>query len=400
MIYQNSNLTSKLYPTLTEYMTATKNADNIDDRQRDIRPLMSILERMSIASPRLSGNILTRRTALQSYDWDIVNSENKRGTDAEEVSTRTKAAINAIIKHYVNLPLFGALAIQFTWELIDGRYYPRVSKVYGPTELERGSEGLYYVTTLSSTQQQKTPVLTIPEQQIIWAVDEKNWAGGILRSVAIHEILRNETYQEWSNFNRKLKGLIQAKASEEEKGDASNALKSFISNNYTVTGQEVEFKFNELTSSKGAEAFSTFIQKLEDDIAVAILGQANSTQLPNNGGSRAAMQILDLIRKDIHFSDVNHIKELVQKLLLYDFQINSQMNAQATPYQFDFIFDEVMDIEANARTIEIAVRSGIPIKKSDAYSKLALSVPEAGDELLETKPQSTAPVAPSFGPVQ
>ena len=111
--------------------------------------------------------------------------------------------------------------------------------------------------------------------------------------------IRESFWDSTANYNKKLKGLIQAKSDEGQKEDAAAALNSFVTNGYSITDKDVEFLVNDLTSAKSLDSFRLFIDMLNTDISIAILGQTNINDLPDNGGSRAAIQVQELIRKDI-----------------------------------------------------------------------------------------------------
>ena len=383
----SSVLSNKLYPTVTEAMTALKLADGSSPETTETTTMQTYLDRMAVASPRLSGHILTRKTALGSYDY-VISGEPKE--KAAEAQLRLSKVITKLVQESANASLFGCFCIELEWSLIENKWQPTVKKIFKPYEIEKAPNGSLFLLSIEGGRITKTDIMSMQNSQnYIWAVDSASWHGGSMRSVIFHEILRNDTLKEWANYNKKLKGIIQAKAPEDEKADASTALKTIAENNYSVTSKDVEFLVNEMTSSKGVDSFKEFKNELENDIAIAILGQANTTQLPSGGGSRAALQILNMIRADIHFSDMMAAKSIINdQLLKYDYQLNTDQNAVQSPFSFDFVHDEAGDVEANSRAIEAAVRIGVPLLASEVYEKLGMRQPQAGDELLTVKQNS------------
>jgi hypothetical protein len=381
-MYSLPTLKTRLYPTIDETLTALRQADEDLSNIRDVRPLMAILTRMSIASPRLSGHLLTRRTALSSFKWKIVGKDEKKALEAE---LRLKKLINKTLNLFVNRQAFGALCFSVDWNLSDEagqlEFIPSVKKVYKPVEIEKGEETVYILSDKANDKNKKD-IRKLTSDKFIWSVDNSLWIGGALRSIVFHELLRNDTLQEWSNFNKKLKGLIQAKADNEQKADAGAALQNMVSNNYTVTSKDVEFAFNELTSSKGVESFKTFSDMIEESISIAILGQANTSVLPKSGGSRAALEVLNLIRTDIIIDDMNSVKELIEnQILTEDYKLNNDKNAVSSPFTFEFIYDENADIETNARALEIIARIGLPVTEAEVYKKIDFKIPAEGEKL-------------------
>jgi hypothetical protein len=382
-----SSIQNKLYPTTTEAMAALRLADGSTVETTNTTTMQQYLDRMSVASPRLSGHILTRKTALSSYSFDI---EGQPEAKAKATKMRLNKVINAVVAESVNASLFGCFCVRLKWAEQGGEIVPTIDKVYKPYEIEKGPDTLYLLE-VNGSQITKTDIKSLSDsQKYIWGTDSASWHGGSMRSVIFHEILRNDTLKEWANYNKKLKGIIQGRADEAEKADAANALKTIAENNYAVTSKDVEFKMNETTSSKGVDSFEKFKQELEADIAIAILGQANTAQLPNSGGSRAALQILNLIRSDIHFSDMLQAKRVINdQLLAYDYQLNSDNAAQSSPFSFEFVYDADSEVETYSRVIESAVRIGIPMKADEVYNKLGLTQPQPADEIFKPISQNT-----------
>ena len=75
------------------------------------------------------------------------------------------------------------------------------------------------------------------------------------------------------------------------------------------------------------------------DIAIAVLGQANTSELPNHGGSRAALEVLRLISKDIFYSDMVRVESIINRFLLIGYRLNYDKTAVKTPFNFRFDID-------------------------------------------------------------
>lgn len=385
MLVNTLTANNKLYPTVSEAMNALKLADGSTPETTNTVTMQSYLDRMAVASPRLSGHILTRKTALGAYSYSLTGEPVEKAIETQE---RLAKVINKILQESVNASLFGCFCIELTWELSESqKWAPAIKKIYKPYELEKAPNGSLYLLSVEGSKIIKTDINSLQNNQsFIWGTDSTSWHGGSMRSIIFHEILRNDTLKEWANYNKKLKGIIQGKAPEDEKADAATALKTIAENNYSITSKDVEFVMNEMTSTKGVDSFKEFKNELENDIAIAILGQANTAQLPSGGGSRAALQILNLIRADIHYSDMLAAKAVINdQLLKYDYQLNTEQNAEASPFSFEFVYDESGDVEANSRAIEAAVRIGVPLVASEVYAKLGMKLPKETDELLTVK---------------
>lgn len=375
-------LQQKNYPTIAEIKTIIQQAESPNESERDQRPLMAVLSRMA-TSPRIQGLINTRKIALTGYKWNITGADEKK---AKEIELRLKKTINTIIPKTVHAHLYGAFIIMLGWELKeDGKFAPVIKKDFPPVEVGLTVENEIYKAVTKNNKLLKESIDNFTGEYI-FGTGSLDIVGGVLRSIIYFEFLKDQTIQEWWNYNKKLKGLIQAKADNGQKEDAATALNSFVTNGYSITDKDVEFLVNDLTSAKSLESFRLFIDMLNTDISIAILGQANINDLPDNGGSRAAIQVQELIRKDILYSDMLFAKKIInEQILLYDYKKNVDKNAIESPFEFDFIVDDISDLDVQARVLEIAIQNGIPLKKDEVYKNLGLTAPTADDEILEVK---------------
>lgn len=374
-------------------------ADEDNPSIRDVRPLMSILMRMRRADPRLRGHILTRSTAVSAFDWTIKPvSANVTPQDiefAERARVRCTKLIRETIAHRLQATLYDAVAIQT--EILrtpDAGAIQRPIKRYRPVELEKTSD--YEVSIFEPGDAKKIAVqLPIVADTVndkfgtyIIAVSDDDERGGLLRSIAIHEQLLWEMTNEWSNFNKKLKGLLQGiyreGADSEEKKEAAGAMHNAVKNQYLLTSDAIEFKLNQLAQNGGGTSFKEMLEFLKSDVSITLLGQANTAELPAGGGSRAALQVLNLIRSDIMFDDMLRTEQCInEQVLLYDAKLNLDFNITEPPYKFEFNLPDGLDPEVRARIITDLYDAGIPLLKKEVYDEVGLTAPEEGADILQ-----------------
>jgi hypothetical protein len=382
------------YPTQHQFENSLLSADNADDNSRDTSLLMNFLTYFANNNPRIRGHINTRQTAIASWGWDIIGLDGKESTETEETSARLSNAIKLLTREICSVALFGNLCIKLDWKRqsddINSAWIPVASKVK-QNLIESMNDGLI---ALKDSRGFKT-IIDSNNDAYLQSSDGSDFRGGIMRSIGFFEILRRDTVVEWMNYNKKLKGILQGidkGADEQERSVGEEALKTATRENYIFTSDLIEFAFHNITAPQGS-SFKDFLDHLNNSISIAILGQANTSELPTSGGSRAALQVQQMISADIMFSDIILLEQIVnEQLLKFDYMKNYQK--PNPPYEFKISISEPVDYEQNVIIVREALNSGVPLIKSEVYEHLGFSVPQKSDELFQSAPQ---PPAVGFG---
>lgn len=394
-----SDMQTATYVALSKVPDILKKADNADVAARDHRELMYLLQRISYANSRLAGHIITRKTAYTSFEWNIES-------DDEKLVQRMKPFVKAILENYINAPLYGVMGFQCMWaQTPELGWQLANAKKYKAIELDFEADSLLIVNQDDNTKKEIKPDTT----DYFYYIYPNPDRGGLLRSVIIPEILRHETITEWRNLNQRMKGIVAATVdaeklaraeellnlSEAQKNamltDLKAAMAAVGTNSWMMNMNVADVQFKSLVEGTAGSSYKAFKNELDADISIAILGQANTAELPAGGGSRAALQVLNLIRQDILLNDMLNIKDLVDRALIIDAKKNIEANAVSVPYEFKWKFDENVDIEAYARVFETIGRSSTPIvvDKNEYYNKLGLSVPKEDAETITIGGETT-----------
>lgn len=377
------------YPSISELEQAFLLADKPFDIA-DGRLLAEHCTKFIIKNSRIKGHINTRRTAVASWDWDIVPYDPADASYAARAKKRLSKVINRIIPARINTCLYGhyAIGIEFVAHL-DERI-PVIAKIYKPTDiLACDGNKLKYAEDDKILTRSRLSLLDIGNGNInpvftIMENDGEDFRGGILLSMAITEIIRLDMLQEWVNWAKKQKGMIQGVdigADKEEREIAELAMRQLLKENYVFTSDVIEYKFHQIANSTAGSSFKEIHQELNNSLAIAILGQANIPEIPSHAGSRAALEVQRLVSADIMYADVIATTALInEQLLPVDSWFNS--SSKEPPYEFKIMLAEQTDYESNALIIREALSAGVPIIKTELYSKLGLTVPKDTDETI------------------
>ena len=400
--YSYTAIAKRTYPTLAEARTAVEKANKLDSAQRDTRDLMAILMAMVENSPRIAGDVDTRRAALAAFTWKLAPYDTADAERAALAERRMRPMISQLMGWWVDCPLYGAMVVEQDW--VDDPATapfrrPVAIKRYTQTEIERTSADPQQLQLLADdTKLLRTPITDKPPGSMLAVCDAGLKPGGLLRSLLWHELLRNEMLQEQAGFLRLIKGLVigtfKEWASDEDKETLDTALGNLTTNQAAVLSESLGVDYKSVVNYLGATSFKDFIEAAEDAASILILGQANTTRLPSSGGSRAALQVLDLIRADKLWYDLSGFTELMQhQLLLQDAQLNLSPTLSEAPWRFMLAADEQENVEANARVITDALAAGLPLLRAEAYRRIGYTPPIDGDDVIEP---TTKPAMPGF----
>lgn len=390
-MYRLSALDRKLLPTIEQAQRAIRAADRAV--KPDTRDLMSILMRIVEANGLIRNAERIRRVGVTSFSWQIVAADEKDNERAAAAKARCTHAINRILRYHTDTPLYGALAIELAWQQTAQGKAPRIARRYRPVEVLRADDpGAIQIMPDGDIKLQR-PIAEAERQGWILDSDESNGPGGILRSLIFSEIVCNDMRLEWANYNKKVKGQVLAQytegATDEEKAAALESLKSIVQNNYTLASKDIEYGFNQIVSHIGATSFEGIIKNLRAYAEVTILGQENATSVPDNSGSRAALEVLRLISADILWEDMIRCEQMInEQLLTYDFQLAHSPGAAGAPWTFSFVTPEELTVEARAAAIETILRSGVPLQSQEVYNTLGYTRPEGVPDTLGGTPET------------
>jgi hypothetical protein len=399
MEFLDKSIVNNQYPTLKQYQTACKKADIADFNGRDSRGLISIINRIKNISPRLKGLINTRKTGVFAYDY-YFDSENKQ--DLKPLKIKLSKVMRAALLAPIEKELFGDyLAEVKVRNGVEGFTLEKIAQ----TKYEPINEYEFWLYDENNNSRQIINTSNNP-RKFIYLTGETLNRGGILRTVMDLEIRRFDNIREWSLFNERVKGQILGMINAEKMETASrssfgtfdvakdlevlnNAVANVGNNQYAVLSDAYEIKLQSMTEPGASPTFSGFNKDLDAAISIAILGQANTSELPNSGGSRAALQVLSKMTADIFYNDMLEAKNIADQILTIDWNLNN--SRVGTPnYEFAWKYDEKEDTEAYSRIFaNIAqTRPETLIDANEYYSKQGLDRPDGVEDIISVGSQN------------
>lgn len=371
----------KILPTVEDWRRAVRMAEREVGQGRDPRPMMYSLWKIAETDDEIEGLVLTRTVGVTAFGWRFV-ADPQVQQQAEAAQRRCNEVIRKLLSTHVHTVQFGGSIYELQWELSADGYRPIVVRQLEPWEMDKIDGRLCIV----EGEDQFRMLNEEDRQRYIWDSDDRQRIGGIMRKVALHCILKMENILEWHNYNRKLKGLILALYDEfiaddqRELENARQILRNLVQHNYGLSSRDIEYQFKEIVSGHGTGSFERFTDRIDRKLAKNFLGQSG-TQEPLKYGSRAALQVLQMISADVHYSDIMRVEALINRLLQIDYEIYSGTQEQV-PYRFELVLPEEMQLAERIQVAESLSAMQLPVYSDDLYSFLELRKPDGVPEII------------------
>ena len=403
MKYKNPHLSKNMLPTLDQLKKYVQQATNIDIKYRDVRPLMSFLQRLPQVDRYLLGLMQTRKIAVLGFPFDIVHPDDITVTEQEKkkleaIKTRfVKGKIQKLFNTIMNGILFGLSASELTWA--NDKQYGTM--VIGKRNLE--------LTELDFNldDNDKLNLLVTGNNSILQSQDEldqnshlyvrynplegieNDFPGSFMRSNMLYVWLKYTDYFNWASANEKFGDPLvvaqydKVRTSPEDMATINAGLESLGTAAKASFSKDVELKFIEALRSGITDMHEKFIDQINKEMSISILGQTLTTDI-TKVGSFAAAKVHNFVRQDILWGDIIEFQNILTTQYVHkDYFLNYGEPPNGYPH-FEFITDEIQDFESNARTLyelKIAYPT-MQFKKKEVYDRTGWSEPVEGDELI------------------
>lgn len=381
-----------LYPSPEEFNRIV--AEAMNDDAPDPRKLYWLAERAIRTNTRLKGYLRVRRTALAAFDTQVLATDPSQQELADKAAARCALAFTRVINSVTRVAVFAANIYMLNREYneVTKEASIRATTPAQYTQLivnRTDTDSVNYYTTddalkLISTMQTGLQTLNNGSTYLV-ETDSENGIGDAEAIVRL-EIMRYYALNDWANLNALLKGLIHAQdkgASDGEVDVVKSALASGRGGGF-LTSDMIEVTASRLTDGSGGNSLESFVKYIDSSLAIAILGQANTSELPANGGSRAGLQVQRAVSADIMYSDMIRVEKLCNDLLLQDYWWNHDVSKTKStcPWKFSFKIEQENNPLTNAEVLQTVLSSGLPVKADEAYSRVGFTRPEGTPDVI------------------
>lgn len=145
--------------------------------------------------------------------------------------------------------------------------------------------------------------------------------GGLARAAGWAYLFKNYLLKDWVTFaevyGQPLRlGKYGPGASEEDKSALLRAVAGIGTDAAAIIPDSMVIEFTQARQAGSAELYERFCEYIDRQISKAVIGQTLTAELPRNGGSRAAAQVHDAVRRDILGADARGLAATLTRDLI------------------------------------------------------------------------------------
>src|SRR5271168_3896460 len=145
--------------------------------------------------------------------------------------------------------------------------------------------------------------------------------GGLARAAGWSYLFKNYVLKDWVTFTEVFGqplrvGKYHPGASEQDKQALLRAVSNIGTDAAAIIPESMLIEFTEAHQSSSAELYEHFCQYLDAQVSKAVLGQTLTTEMPRSGGSRAAAEVHEAVRRDILNADARRLAATLRRDLI------------------------------------------------------------------------------------
>jgi phage gp29-like protein len=179
-------------------------------------------------------------------------------------------------------------------------------------------------------------------------------------------------------------GKYGAGATEADKSALLQAVANIGTDAAAIIPDSMLIEFNQARQSGSTELYERFCDFLDRQVSKAVLGQTLTTELPRGGGSRAAAQVHQAVRRDILGADALRLEATLTRDLIKPL-IDLNAGPQARYPQVQLALPDDQDVKVFAEIVAELADRGLRISQRSVLDRLGLEEPREDDAVLRAR---------------
>ena len=209
---------------------------------------------------------------------------------------------------------------------------------------------------------------------------------GGLRAAGWSYLFKNYVLKDWVTFTEVFGqplrvGKYHPGASEKDKQALLQAVSNIGTDAAAIIPESMLIEFTEAHQTGSAELYERFCSYLDAQVSKAVLGQTLTTEMPRSGGSRAAAEVHDTVRRDILNADAKRLAATLARDLVRPI-VDLNMGPQARYPKIELGLPDDSDVKVFAEIVAMLADRGLRISQKTILDKLGIAQAEAGDAVL------------------
>jgi phage gp29-like protein len=211
--------------------------------------------------------------------------------------------------------------------------------------------------------------------------------GGLARAAGWAYLFKNYVLKDWVTyteiFAQPLRiGKYGPGATENDKQVLLSAVANLGTDAGAIIPDSMMIEFTEAHQTGSADLYERFCEYLDRQVSKAVLGQTLTTEMPRDGGgSRAAAQVHDAVRRDILESDARRLAATLNRDLVRPI-VDLNLGPQRRYPRLELGLPDNADVKIFADIIAELADRGLRIGQRVVLDKLGLRQPEPDEPIL------------------
>jgi phage gp29-like protein len=210
--------------------------------------------------------------------------------------------------------------------------------------------------------------------------------GGLARAAGWSYLFKNYVLKDWVTFaevfGQPLRvGKYHPGASEKDKQALLSAVSRIGTDAAAIMPESMVIEFTEAHQNGGSELYQNFCQYLDAQVSKAVLGQTLTTEMPRSGGSRAAAQVHEGVRRDIMNADARRLAATLARDLVRPI-VELNMGPQRQYPKIELGLPDDSDVKVFAEIVAMLADRGLRVGQKTILDKLGIAEAADGEAVL------------------
>ncbi|HXM89603.1 MAG TPA: DUF935 family protein, partial [Candidatus Acidoferrum sp.] len=209
--------------------------------------------------------------------------------------------------------------------------------------------------------------------------------GGLARAAGWAYLFKNYVLKDWVTFTEVFGqplrvGKYHPGASEQDKQALLNAVSRIGTDAAAIMPESMVIEFTEAHQGS-SELYQSFCEYLDSQVSKAVLGQTLTTEMPKSGGSRAAAQVHEGVRRDILNADARRLSATLARDLVRPI-VELNMGPQARYPKIELALPDDGDVKVFAEVVAMLADRGLRVGQKTILDKLGIAAAAEGEAVL------------------